>query len=104
MEADCILVIGDVTVGLGIDSVISEARKGKIPVLSVLPNSVPRGSMIGVGADFYQVGQQMGDLATRVLRGEDTARIPIQYSLPKQYAVNLTALTGLKDAGRCHKS
>lgn len=95
--ADCILVIGDVTVGLGIDAVIAAARSGRVPVLSVLPDAVPRGALIGVGADFYQVGRQMGDMATRVLRGESPARIPIQYSLPKQYAVNLKAMEGLKD-------
>jgi ABC-type uncharacterized transport system substrate-binding protein len=33
-----------------------------------------------------------------VLRGEDMARIPILYMMPKRYAVNRKALTGLKDA------
>ena len=98
--ADAILVLGDLTVGLGIDSVVTEARKGKIPVLSVMPDTVPKGALFAAGANFYEVGRQMGDMATQVLKGEDLAHIPILYVMPKQYGVNLTALSGLKDQWR----
>jgi putative ABC transport system substrate-binding protein len=95
--ADVIVVIGDVTVGLAIDSVIAQSKKGKIPVIGALPDYVRRGSLFAAGADFYQVGRQMGEVAVRMFQGEDTAKIPIIYSLPKQYGVNLTALDGLRD-------
>jgi putative ABC transport system substrate-binding protein len=98
--ADTILVVGDVTVALAIDAVVAECRKAKIPVLTLLPADVKRGALAGAGADFYQVGQQMGELGTRVLRGEDTANIPISYTLPKYYAFNLTVLPSLKDQWR----
>jgi putative ABC transport system substrate-binding protein len=96
--ADVIVVIGDVTVGMAIDSVVAEAKKGKVPVIGALPAQVRRGVLFGAGADFYQVGRQMGELALRMLNGEDPANIPIVYSMPKQYGVNLTALNGLRDA------
>jgi putative tryptophan/tyrosine transport system substrate-binding protein len=95
--ADAILVLGDVTVALAIDAVVAEARKGKIPVISMLPDTVARGALYGAGPDFYDVGKQMGDLTTRVLKGEDTAKIPILYDLPITSAVNMTSLPGLKD-------
>jgi ABC-type uncharacterized transport system substrate-binding protein len=95
--ADAILVVGDVTVGLGIDAAISEARKGRIPVLSVLPEAVARGVMVAMGADFYTVGREMGELCARVIAGEDMARIPILYSIPKQFAFNLTVPPTLRD-------
>jgi len=72
--AECILVVGDVTVGLGIDAVIAAARNGRIPVLSVLPDSVPRGALIGVGADFLSGGPpdgRHGDAGTQ--RGRSRA-------------------------------
>src|ERR1043166_4929423 len=53
-----------------------------------------------VGPDFYQIGAQLGDLTVRVLKGEDMAKIPIGYELPKEYGVNLKALNGLKDQWR----
>ena len=98
--ADVIVVVGDVTVALAIDAVVSECRKARIPALTLLPNDVKHGALAGAGADFYAVGRQMGEMGTRVLRGEDTARMPISYALPKYYAFNLTALPGLKDTWR----
>jgi putative ABC transport system substrate-binding protein len=95
--SDAILVLGDVTVALAIDAVVSEAKKGKIPVLSTLPETVARGPLYGAGADFYNVGKQMADLTARVVRGEDTAKIPILYDLPITYAVNVKSLDGLKE-------
>jgi putative tryptophan/tyrosine transport system substrate-binding protein len=84
------------TVALGIDSVVAEARKGKIPVLSVMPDTVPHGALYASGPDYYTIGKQMGVLLTRVMRGEDIAKIPISYDMPKGQSINLQALKGLK--------
>jgi putative ABC transport system substrate-binding protein len=94
--AEAILALGDLTVALGIDSVVAEARKGKIPVLSVMPDTVTHGALYASGPNYYAIGKQMGDLLTRVIKGEDTAKIPILYDMPKGVAINLTALHGLK--------
>jgi len=59
---------------------------------------VAQGALMAAGADFYMVGRQMGDVAARMFRGEDPAKIPVIYALPKVYGFNLTALNGLKDA------
>ena len=98
--AEVIVVIGDVTVGLAIDAVIAQSKKGKIPIVGALPDYVKRGCLFAAGADFYHVGRQMGEVAVRMFQGEDTAKLPIIYSLPKQYGVNLNALNGLKDSWR----
>jgi putative ABC transport system substrate-binding protein len=98
--AEAILALGDLTVALGIDAVVAEARKGKIPVLSVMPDMVPHGALYASGPDYYSIGRQMGDLTARVIKGEDTAKIPITYELPKGFAVNLKSLAGLKDEWR----
>ena len=89
--ADTIVVIGDVTVGLAIDAVIAQAKKGRIPVLAALPDYVRRGALLGAGAEFYRVGQQMGEMAIRMFNGEDPAKMPVSYDMPKTYGVNLTA-------------
>jgi putative tryptophan/tyrosine transport system substrate-binding protein len=96
--ADTIVVIGDVTVGLGIDAVIASAKKGGIPVIAVLPDYVKRGALFAAGADFYSVGRQMGEMAIRMFEGADVAKMPINYSLPKSYGVNLTVAAGLRDS------
>lgn len=98
--ADAILALGDLTVAVAIDSVVSEARKGGIPVLSVLTDAVPHGALFAVGADFYQVGGQMGDMGALALGGMDIAKIPLVYNVPKSYAINMLALDGLKEQWR----
>ena len=94
--AEAILALGDLTVGLGIDAVVAEANKGKIPVLSVMPDTATHGALYASGPNYYEIGKQMGDLLTRVIKGEDMTKIPILYDMPKGVAINLTALPGLK--------
>jgi ABC-type uncharacterized transport system substrate-binding protein len=98
--ADAILAFGDLTVAMGIDAAIASARRAKIPVLSTMPGTVEKGVLFAQGADYYQIGRQVGQLATRVLRGEDMARMPILYMMPMHSAVNRKALAGLKDSWR----
>lgn len=94
--AEAILTTGDLTVSLAIDSVVAEARRGGIPVFSTQPSLAPRGVLLALGGDYYLVGRETGDLAARVLNGEDTSRIPILYSLPMLVAINRGAAIGLK--------
>jgi len=51
---------------------------------------------MGMGADFYQVGRETGDLAARILRGEDINRMPVLYSLPMKLVINRGVLPKLK--------
>jgi putative ABC transport system substrate-binding protein len=95
--AELILMHGDHTVGLGVDSVVASARRGKIPVFTTMPALIGRGVAFAAGADYYDLGQLTGALAIRVMKGEDIDKMPIEYFMPKQYAVDRAALVGLKD-------
>jgi putative ABC transport system substrate-binding protein len=95
--AETIVVIGDVTVGLAVDQVLAAARKGKIPVIGALPDYVKRGALFAAGADFYAVGRQMGEMAVQIFQGADPAKMPVNYSLPKTYGVNLTVASSLRE-------
>lgn len=86
--AEAILTTGDMTVSLAIDAVVAEALKGGVPVFSTLPEAAKRGVLLALGGDYYQIGRETGDLAARVLGGEDTGRIPVQYSLPMKMMIN----------------
>jgi putative ABC transport system substrate-binding protein len=52
------------------------------------------------GADFYQVGKQTGELAVRILRGEDPTKIPITNMVPTYFVINKRAIEGLKGSWR----
>jgi ABC-type uncharacterized transport system substrate-binding protein len=98
--AQALWVSGDVTVLVALDSVVAAARKGRIPVFTITPPGVQRGSLFDSGVDFYDVGQQTGELAASVLKGADPSKIPVRNLIPEKVAVNLTALAGLKDNWR----
>ncbi len=96
--AEAILTTGDLTVSLAMDAVVTEARRGGIPVFATLPFAATRGALLAMGGDYYLIGRETGDLAARVLGGEDMDRIPIIYSLPKLLVVNRSGIHKLKDA------
>ncbi len=98
--ADLILMHGDQTVALAVDAVVASAHRGKIPVFSTMPVTIGRGVLFAAGADYYELGQLTGELAVRVLRGENPDKMPILYLMPKQYGVDRRVLSGLKDNWR----
>jgi putative tryptophan/tyrosine transport system substrate-binding protein len=96
--ADMILMHGDMTVALAVDALVASAKRGKIPVFSTMPVNIGRGVLVAIGADYYEIGRLTGELGIRVLRGEDPNRMPIQYIMPKQIAVDRRAEAGLRGA------
>ncbi len=60
-------------------------------VFAALPFAAARGALLAMGGDYYLIGRATGDLAARVLGGEDMSRIPILYRLPKLLVINRTA-------------
>jgi putative ABC transport system substrate-binding protein len=95
--AEAILVTGDNTVAVGADTLLASARKARIPVMAAMPWVVGRGALFAIGPDFYQIGRQVGDLAARVLAGEDTATLPILYQIPKIFLIDRRVPAQLRD-------
>lgn len=98
--ADALWVGGDVTVMVAIDAVVAAARKGRIPVFSIVPPSVDRGAIFDYGANFYEVGKDTGVLAAKVLNGADIAKIPIRDYVPERFLINKVAAHGLRQDWR----
>jgi putative ABC transport system substrate-binding protein len=101
--AEAIWIGGDVTVMAGIDSVLSAARKARIPVFSITPGRPERGTLFDLGINFHECGKLAGALAADVLAGTDPAILPIRDVLdlvPRRLVVNQQAFQGLKGAWR----
>src|SRR5215813_10010922 len=94
--AEVLWIGGDVTVSVAADSVIAVGRRAGIPVFSITPGKPDRGTLFDYGADFYQIGRQTGELASRILRGANPAQIPIRNEVPINFVVNTTVTKGLK--------
>jgi len=97
---DAMWVGGDVTVMVALDSVIAAARKGGVPVFSIVPPAVNRGALFDYGANFFEVGKDVGAIAAEVIRGADMTKIPIRNLVPERILINKTALKGLKQQWR----
>ncbi len=94
--ADVLWVGGDVTVMVGLDSVITAAKKGHIPVFSIVPPAVQHGAIFEYGANFLEVGHDVGKLAAEVLRGGDPSKMPVRNYVPERLRINKLAFNGLK--------
>jgi putative tryptophan/tyrosine transport system substrate-binding protein len=94
--AEAILTTGDLTVSLAMGTVVAEGHRAGIPVFATQPSAAAQGALLAMGGDYYLIGRETGDLAARVLSGEDMNRIPILYRLPKVLIINRAALGKLK--------
>lgn len=94
--AEALWVGGDVTVLTAVDTVIAVARKGGIPVFTVIPPNVKRGALFDLGADYTEVGRLTGNLAGEILSGRSPATVPVENVMPEVLAVNQKATEGLK--------
>lgn len=99
-SVDAVFISGDVMVLVAADSITAATRKAHIPAFSIIPPTVRRGTLFDLGANFYEVGHQVGELAAYVLSGKDLATVPVINSVPEKLAINRTALLGLKDSWR----
>jgi len=98
--AEALWIGGDVTVSVAADSVVLVGRRAHIPVFSITPGKPDRGTLFDYGADFYQIGKQTGELASRILHGTDPTQISITNVIPLRFVVNTTAMKGLKQQWR----
>ena len=98
--AEALWIGGDVTVSVAADSVVLVGQRAHIPVFSITPGKPDRGTLFDYGADFYQIGKQTGELASRILRGSDPTQIPVRNEIPIHFVVNTAALKGLKQQWR----
>ncbi len=98
--AEVLWIGGDVTVSVAADSVVLVGRRAHIPVFTITPGKPDRGTLFDYGTDFYQIGKQTGELATRILRGADPIQIPVINEVPIHFVVNATALKDLKQQWR----
>ena len=95
--AEALIITGDVMVLVAAESVAAAAKRGRIPAFSIIPPTVKRGMLFDLGANFFEVGKEVGDIAADVLNGADPASIPVKDTVPEKLAVNTTVLTGLRD-------
>lgn len=90
-EVDVLWEVGDNTVNEGLEALIKAGNDAQVPVVNSDAESCVRGCLAGVGISFYDSGYAAGDLAARVLLGEDPAGIPFEELRVVRIGANLSA-------------
>lgn len=93
---DAIWMGGDVTVMTAVDALMAAARKGRIPVFTVIPPNVTKGALFDLGADYPEVGRLAGKLAAEILNGRSPSTVPITNVIPEMLTLNDKAAVGLR--------
>ena len=81
-------VTGDNTALQSFDSIVKATSKAGLPLFINDPEFTKRGALACVGIGWYAAGKAGGELAARVLRGEDPAHIPFQNVVEKKLVIN----------------
>jgi ABC-type uncharacterized transport system substrate-binding protein len=86
--AEAIWTGGDATVISAVDSLFEVARATRIPVFSNISGHVKKGSLFDLGADYHEVGEQVGRLVADILSGTAPAVISVKNYMPKRLLLN----------------
>ncbi len=93
---EAIFIGGDNTVEIAMRVIVKLANEGRIPVIACAPSHAEEGALIGLGADYVEVGRAEGQLAADMLSGRNPATVPIVNLTPNKLALNLSVLRRLR--------
>ncbi len=75
---DAVWVPTDKTVVAALEAVVKVCEDNEIPLFAADTATVERGAIGTPGIDYYQLGKECGQVAARILRGENPADIPVK--------------------------
>ncbi|MFZ2642827.1 MAG: ABC transporter substrate-binding protein, partial [Verrucomicrobiia bacterium] len=87
----------DVTVMSAPSSLVDAAARGKIPILSNVSGMVHDGSLFDLGANYFEVGQRVAEIACSILNGQNPATITVTNFMPERVMLNKQVLKKMRD-------
>ena len=94
-KVDCISNLTDNTVVSALATVLGAANKAGIPVFGSEIEQVKNGCVATEGLDYIALGKQTGEMAARVLKGENAQDIPFETITEYSLYINSEALENL---------
>lgn len=77
-DVDCISNMTDNTVVSALAVILDKANAKKIPVFGSEEEQVKNGCLASAGLDYVKLGIQAGEMAAKVLKGEDISTLPYE--------------------------
>lgn len=90
-RVDAIYAPTDNAVASSISAILKVSNEAKIPVIPGERALVDAGALATLGIDYFSLGKQTGNIAARVLRGENPADMPVETSDDLKLVVNKKA-------------
>ncbi len=87
-EVDCITNLTDNTVVDNLPVVLEKANAANIPVFGSEEEQVGNGCIASAGIDYIELGKIAGEMAAKVLKGEDIANMPYKTITESKVTVN----------------
>ncbi|MBS6832753.1 MAG: ABC transporter substrate-binding protein [Clostridiales bacterium] len=87
-EVDCISNMTDNTVVASLAIILDKASAKNIPVFGSEEEQVGNGCIASAGLDYFNLGIQAGEMAAKVLNGEDISTIPYETLTESKITVN----------------
>lgn len=97
-NVEAIWIGGDNIVELAAPAIIELALQAGLPVFANAPVHAENGALLGLGADYYQVGRAVGGLAADILEGREPSSIPVDNVVPQRLYVNTSILPRLRQS------
>ena len=77
-RADAVYIPTDNTVVSVFEAITKVCVENKLPLFAADVDSVSRGAVAALAVDFYRMGRQSAEMAERILKGENTATMPVE--------------------------
>ncbi len=87
-KSDVIYAMIDNTVASAIDGMVAAANQAKKPVFAASTTYIESGAVIGLGADYYQVGVQTADYVVAILEGKKPTDLPVTVAKASDLIIN----------------
>ena len=94
-KIDVLFVPTDNLVVSALPLIAQKTIEKKIPIIASETGSVEMGALASQGINYYQLGYKTGEMAVRVLRGEDISKISINTATETKIAINEDSLKAL---------
>lgn len=90
-EVDCVSNMTDNTVVNNLPILLEKATAKNIPVFGSEEEQVGNGCVASAGIDYIELGKKAGDIAVKVLKGEDINSIPYETMTESKVTINTDA-------------
>lgn len=87
-KVDAVYIPTDNVVASAMPIVAQVAIDAKVPVICGEENQVINGGLATLGLNYFNLGYQTGEMAIRVLNGEDISTMPVESQTDFSYLIN----------------